>query len=53
MVPLASVADVSSIKPFVGADWGIAGPTELLWKWGGWMVTQSGGAENTFFSVTL
>ena len=26
---------------------------ELLWKWGGWLVTQSGGAENTFSSVTL
>ena len=29
------------------------GPAELLWKWGGWLVTQSGGAENTFFSVAL
>ena len=30
-----------------------AGPAELLWKWGDWIVTQSGGTENTFFSVTL
>ena len=36
---------------------GMAGPAELLWKWGGgggggggWLVTQSGGA---FFWVTL
>ena len=36
------------------------GPAELLWKWwgggggeGGWIATQSEGAENTFFSVTL
>ena len=25
-----------------------SGPAELLWNWGGWLVTQSGGAENTF-----
>ena len=24
------------------------GPAELLWKWWGWLVTQSRGAENTF-----
>ena len=30
-----------------------AEPAELLWKWGGWIVTQSGGAENIFFSVAL
>ena len=24
------------------------GPAELLWKWWGWLATQSRGAENTF-----
>ena len=29
------------------------GTAELLWKWRGWQVTQSGGAKNAFFWVTL
>ena len=32
---------------------GLAGTAELLWKWWGWQVTQSGGAKNSFFLVTL
>ena len=32
---------------------GMTGTAELLWKWWGWQVTQSGAAKNTFFLVTL